>query len=269
MKVEGSTKPMEEPAETHDGESAASGFADVARLIAGDEAPPWLVETLKRWGPPVAVARGVDLLQPTRSEMKKRLQAVKDAAALIVNALNDGAIREFLDADAQGKIPYHGQIDHMLRDLVRRGDEGLALLAAADGKTKAGRNKAFPPEYFPPKTFCAAIIAEAWSFIRGVEPAPKNRQAAAAADLFWRVLMDDLRIEPTREPLERIVAKEAKSWGNRLNGWRHHFKQARKPAVAKIRQEFRRHLVEDKRWPELATRPTTSRSTAMSAAAAR
>ena len=251
MKVEDSTKPMDELAETRDRESAEPSFADVARLIAGGHPPPWLVETLKRWGPSVAIARGVDFRQPTRSEMKKRLKAVKDAAALIVNALNDGATREFLDAGAPGKIPYHGQIDRMLRDLVRRGEEGAVLLAAADGKTKAGRNKAFPPEYFPPKTFCAAIIAEAWSFIHSVEPAPKNREAAAAADLFWRVLMDDLRIEPTKEPLDRIVAKEAKSWGNRLNGWRHHFKQAREPAVAKIRQEFRRHLVEDKRWPEL------------------
>jgi hypothetical protein len=175
MKVEDSTKPMKELAQTRDKESAASGFADVARLIAGGDAPPWLVETLKRWGPSVAVARGVDLLQPTRSEMKKRLQAVKDAAALIVNALNDSAMREFLDAGALGKIRYHGQIDHMLRDLVRRGEEGAALLAAADGKTKAGRNKALPPEYIPPKTFCAAIIAEAWSSIRGVEPTPKNQ----------------------------------------------------------------------------------------------
>jgi hypothetical protein len=30
-------------------------------------------------------------------------------------------------------------------------------------------------------TFCAAIIAEAWSFIHSVEPAPKNREAAAEA----------------------------------------------------------------------------------------
>jgi hypothetical protein len=180
MKVEDSTKPMEELAQTRDRESAASGFADVARLIAGDEAPPWLVETLKRWGPSVALNRGVAARQPTRSQMRKSLEDVSHAAALIVRALNDGATRDFLDAATPGPIPYHGQIDRMLRDLVRRGEEGAALLAAADGKTKAGRNKAFPPGYFPPKTFCAAIIAEAWSFIHSVEPAPKNQEAAAA-----------------------------------------------------------------------------------------
>jgi hypothetical protein len=251
MKVEDSTKPMEKPTETRNRGSAAASFADVARLITGDEPPPWLVDTLTRWGPSVVMARGVAILQPTRSEMTKRLGGVKDAAALIVNALNDGATRDFLDAGAPEKIPYHGQIDRMLRDLVRRGEEGVALLAAADGKTKAGRNKALPPGYFPPKTFCAAIIAEAWSFIHGAEPAPKNKEAAAAADLYWRVLIDDLRIEPTKEPLDRIIAKEAKSWGNRLNGWRRHFEQAREPAVSNIREDIRRHLVEDKRWPEL------------------
>jgi hypothetical protein len=54
MKVEDSTKPMEELAETRDRESAEPSFADVARLIAGGHPPPWLVETLKRWGPSVA-----------------------------------------------------------------------------------------------------------------------------------------------------------------------------------------------------------------------
>jgi hypothetical protein len=125
------------------------------------------------------------------------------------------------------------------------------LLAAADGKTKAGRNKALPPGYFPPKTFCAAIILEAWSFIHGAEPAPKNGKAAAAADLFWRVLINDLHMEPTKEPFDRIVDKETKSWGDRLNGWRRHFEQAREPAVSNIRREIRRHLIEDKRWPEI------------------
>jgi hypothetical protein len=55
-------------------------------------------------------------------------------------------------------------------------------------------------------------------------------------------------IEPAKAALERIVDQEPKSWGDRLNGWRHHFKQAKEPATMTIRQEFRRHLNEDKHW---------------------
>lgn len=167
--------------------------------------------------------------------------------SLIVSALNDGATRDFLDAATPGKIPYHGQIDHMLRDLVLRAEKGISWLVTEAGKTKAGRNKAEPPGYFPPKTFCAALIVEAWSFIHGAEPAPTNQEAAAAADLFWNVSMGFISIEPTKEAIERIVAKESKSWGERLNGWRHHFEQAKEPAVSNIRREFRRHLKETQR----------------------
>jgi hypothetical protein len=77
MKVEGSTKLMEELAETRDRESAAPNFADVARLITGDEPPPWLVDALTRWGPCVVIDRGIAFMQPTRSEMKKRLRGVR------------------------------------------------------------------------------------------------------------------------------------------------------------------------------------------------
>ena len=233
--------------ETKEGAPAPS-FADVARKITGDDAPPWLVKTLKNWAPCLAIDRGIAVKQPTRSEMKKNMRGVRDAASLIVSALNDGATRNFLDAATPGKIPYYGQIYGMLRDLVPRAEESVASLSTADGKTKAGRNKAKPPGYFPPKTFCAALIVEAWSFIHEAEPAPKNRKAAAAADSFWRMSIANLSIEPTKKPLERIVAKESKSWGERLNGWRHHFEQAQEPAVSNIRQQIRRHLLEGKHW---------------------
>lgn len=241
---------IEEKAATQNERGApAPSFADVARKITGDDAPAWLVEALKRWGPCLALHRGVVAFrQLSRSETKKNLQGVRDAAALIVNALNDGSTRDFLDAaPPPGKIPYHGQIDHMLRDLIRRAEEGISWLVTKDGKTKAGRNKAEPPGYFSPKTYYAAFILEAWSFIHGAEPAPKNKDAAAAADLFWNLSMGFISMEPTKAALERIIDQEPKSWGERLNRWRYHFKQAKEPAVSNIRQEIRRHLKEGKR----------------------
>jgi hypothetical protein len=158
------------------------------------------------------IHRGVAYKQPTRSEMRKSLQGVRDAAALIVNALNNGATRDFLDAASGGTISYHGPIDGILRDLARRSEEAVSWLVTEDGKTKAGRNKAGPPGYIPPKTLFAAFILEAWSFIHGAEPAPKNQKAAAAAKLYWNVATGQVNIEPTKAALQRIVDHEPKSW---------------------------------------------------------
>ena len=55
-------------------EGAALSFADVARKIAGDDAPPWLAKTLERWGPSLSLDRGVAYKQHTRSQMRKNLQ---------------------------------------------------------------------------------------------------------------------------------------------------------------------------------------------------
>ena len=70
---------------------------------------------------------------------------------LVVSGLNDGATRDFLNAASGGTISYHGQIDHLLRDVARRAEEAISWLVTKDGKTKAGRNKAEPPGYFSPQ----------------------------------------------------------------------------------------------------------------------
>jgi hypothetical protein len=78
-----------------------------------------------------------------------------------------------------GHVPY---LSSWLRDLARRGEEAVSWLMTKDGKTKAGRNKAEPPGHASPKTFCAAIILEAWRLIHGIELAPRNPRTAAAAE---------------------------------------------------------------------------------------
>jgi hypothetical protein len=53
-----------------------------------------------------------------------------------------------------------------------------------------------------PSAVGAAIIAEAWSFVHGVEPAPTNQKAAAAAHLFWRESLEGLSMEETKLALD-------------------------------------------------------------------
>jgi hypothetical protein len=86
------------------------------------------------------------------------------------------------------------------------------------------------PDAFSAKTHCAALIAETWRYFHSRYPAPRNRDAAAAADAFWRA-----------------SGGKATGIGDPLNGWRYYFMKARAPVTAAVRKECRRHLVENER----------------------
>ena len=60
--------------------TSAPTFADVARFIAGPDAPTWLVEHFARWSPSLVLDCSVEKMQPTRVAMKERLAEVRDAA---------------------------------------------------------------------------------------------------------------------------------------------------------------------------------------------
>ena len=252
MNVKASEAAKESPSRPVEEGAATSSFADVARKITGADKPPaWLVETFERWAPSLAMARAIAVKQPTKAKTRKSLQAVTDAAHTLIDALNDGAVRGFLD-EAPDEIAYHGQMDQMLRDLARRAEESAATLAKADGKTKPGRNRAMPPQACHPKSYCAAMIAEAWSFFHGHEPSPRNQDAAAAAQIFWNGSTGIMNVEPAKSAFQGVVARETKSWGSEpLNGWRCHFEQAKNPALSEDRAEFRRHLKEGKHQAEI------------------
>src|SRR6202045_4680103 len=92
-------------------------FAEVARFIAGPDAPTWLVEHFARWSPSLMLDCSVEKMQPTRGAMKKRLAEVRKAALLLRKELNDTPIREFLDSTPQDRIEYRGVFEPMLQDL--------------------------------------------------------------------------------------------------------------------------------------------------------
>ena len=226
-----SVRPLAKSAAATAKDAPAPGYEIVARAITGDDPPAWLVRFLKMWGPCLAVDRGVAAVKlPTRAHMRKTLESVRAAAALILGVLDDGETRGFLDAASPGTIPDRLAICRLMSDLVRRAKEGVSWLVTEGGKTKAGRSRPCRRGIFPLRP-CAAIIAEAWSFVHGVEPAPKNQKAAAAAHLFWRESLEGLSMEETKLALEWMRAKDAKkSWGEPLNGWRRHFEQAKRCA---------------------------------------
>ena len=63
-------------------------------------------------------------------------------------------------------------------------------------------------------------------------------------------------MEETKLALEWMRATDAKkSWGEPLNGWRRHFKEAKEPHVSEMRKKIRRHLTEGKRQTEMFAAP--------------
>src|ERR1700738_1507236 len=120
-----SVRPLAKSAAAKAKHTPAPGYEIVARAITGDEPPAWLVIFLKMWGPCLAVDRGVAAVKlPTRAHMRKPLEGVRAAAALILSALDDGETRGFLDAASPGTIPDRLAICRLMSDLVRRAGVG-------------------------------------------------------------------------------------------------------------------------------------------------
>jgi hypothetical protein len=81
-------------------------FADVARLVAGTDAPLWLAAHFERWPPSLMLDRCIEDKQPKKSEMKERLAEVRDAASTFQHALRHTPTREFLEIAPSGPIEY-------------------------------------------------------------------------------------------------------------------------------------------------------------------
>jgi len=166
----------------------SANFAHVAQLIAPSNTPAWLPEMLRDWAPSVTLDRFVQERHPTKAEMKRRLLEIRDAARLLQRALSNPPMREFLEIEGAIRIENVRDLDHTLRTIAERADLAAASpkISTAAGKGRKGRGKALSAGAISPKAFCALIISETWAHLRGGYPAPRNQEAAAAADAYWR-----------------------------------------------------------------------------------
>jgi hypothetical protein len=201
-------------------------FKQVAKLIAGDNAPIWLAEQLRRWGPSLYLDRHVAIGQPSRVKMRLTFKRVIAASRIVNEALASDLVLEFLDAPAD---PVSENIASLTRDLdwlTGRAEQ------ARNALTKRGRGRAAPPGAISPETYCAVIISEAWGHFHGVKPRPKSEKAQQAAERLWRAAGGEGQFAG-EEPLAK---------------WRYHFKLADKPDLKAPRAEYRRHLAESERF---------------------
>jgi hypothetical protein len=205
-------------------------FEEIARLIAPSAgAPAWLPTYLRSWAPSLMVDWRVHAMQPKKSKMKKRMNEIQDAATVLLHMLGDVPIKEFLEVEGRLKIENVGGLEHVLKGVSEGAKIAAESLAStATGATKPGRGKAVPRSAISPKAFCALIVAEAWAHLHGDYPAPRNQQAAAAAQALWL-----------------SVGGTTSSWGSDpLTGWTYYFTEARSESAEALRKETRRHCIE-------------------------
>jgi len=190
--------------------SQRATFADVARMIAPSNMPPWLPAHLEWWAQGIRHDRMVDQYRPTTSQTVERLSEVVEALRVLERNLSDSNIRnllEFASIPNKIKLPIA-----TLKDMADRAQATLSssVLTGKNGKTKRGRGKPTVPDVFDAKTLCAARILELGRFVNKFEPGIKSASAAAAAQAYWLA-----------------SGGASKSFGNPLNGWKHHFKVAK------------------------------------------
>ena len=160
----------------------------VAELIVPDP-PDWLAEHLSRWTTTIYMHQAIERRQPTRAQMVKILAKVRDAADLLRRALGEPSVCEFLNAGASRPLDASYKFQLVLEELHIRAGRALKLpnLIDGKGKVKAGRGRALPDGAISGQTYCALLIAEAWKRFHGEYPASRNRKAAKAVDLYWRL----------------------------------------------------------------------------------
>jgi hypothetical protein len=212
-------------------------WTDIAALINKDP-PPRVTTLLREWGPSIMLDRAVHAAQPSKTQMRKRLTQVANAAAIVREALQHDPTREFLELEGNVRIENLGGLELALRTIGEHATSAAASprISASGTAAKKGQGKALPAEALHPKVFCAVIIGETWKFLNGEYPGSRNAKAAAAADAYWQA-----------------SGGSTKSWGtNRLTSWRPYFERAKSPAAEKIRREVHRHCIEYSRQESIA-----------------
>ena len=203
----------------------------VASLII-DPPPAWLVQVFDAWVPTLAVAKAVYTRQPTRAQVRSWLKASIDACNLLTAMSQNTTLRDFLDEAGQGSAIDRSRFEPPLNEFRLRAEAALAspALTTPDGNARSGRGPARPVSASSELVTCAMMVAEAWKFVHGEYPKPRNKIAAEAAERFLS-----------------IVEKSYHVWGaERANAWRSRFKEASDPNLDKFRATFERFLREAK-----------------------
>ena len=160
---------------------------EIARLLAGAEAPAWLANVVLTLVHMVIQRRWVDAELLTREELHGKLCRLRDATTLILDELCSPSIRDFLRwAPFHTSIP-DTSLGEALRTMRDRIDVALhnEALVVAPGRVNKGPGPARAPMRPTPETFVTVVVAEMWAYFPLGPLAPHGKKIAEIAEKLW------------------------------------------------------------------------------------
>lgn len=180
-------------------------FPPITRLISGKFAIPSLANALREAGAAVYGSADAERKAPTPTDLKKRLEAIYEAARVLQRELHDEHIVSWL-AVAKPETMENWGLAVMLGDVEER-----AFVAAETAnalKRKGAGRTAAVPEGLGARDLCALIVYKAWTAAHPEPPGVIKQGALDACDYYWR-------------------ACGQPAFGNSKAGWREYLTTAR------------------------------------------
>lgn len=160
---------------------------EIARLLAGAEAPAWLTDVLLTLVHMVIQRRWVDAELLTREDLHDKLCRLRDAATLIIAELYSPSVRDFLRWASFHASFSDNDLKEALQTMSDRIDVALRseALVVAPGRMNKGPGPARAPMRPPPQIFVTVLVAEMWEHFPLGPLAPHGRKIAEIAEKLW------------------------------------------------------------------------------------
>jgi hypothetical protein len=160
---------------------------NIARLLAGAQAPAWLTDVILTLVHMVIQRHWVDAELLTREDLHDQLCNLRQAAALIAAELYSPSIRDFVRW-----APFHASFsDNDLKEALQamRDRIDVALrskaLVVVPGRVNKGPGPARAPMRLPPQIFVTVVVGEMWRHFPLGPLAPHGRKIAEIAVKLW------------------------------------------------------------------------------------
>lgn len=183
-----------EPGELLPEPEQSRSFQDVTEVLAGRNAPAWLEPGMARLSIPITIYARADAALSAPGTMVKRLQAVEQAAALLVAELDVsqvGVPRPVLDMmTVDGWAPHALQPEMwagFLRSLAiikRHAATAADAMVVGSGRRRGPLCRSGLGE-LTAREYCALVVAQAWAVLHGKPPPARNPTFLAATDAYW------------------------------------------------------------------------------------